>query len=178
MKKINVLMIAFIALALSACKDAATVKITVPDFTIDIPATVGPTRSGEGITRAGAPFSGSYVLSINDPQFSNLKNYKNLMSGVNIQDVTIKISRTGTNGTATNVTLSATGVSPNFTLPSYTLGQEIQGNATLINFVKGVILQLKNDNVTISITGETDVAAGPLTVTIAVKGVQVLVETI
>jgi len=183
MKKINVLTIAFAALALSACsslKEAATVKIGVPNFNIEFPANLGVTRSGEGITRVGTPFSGSYVLSINESQFSELKNYKNLIAGVTIQDVTITITKPGGGtGTATGVILSATGVSPNFTLNTYTLGQEIQGNANLLNFAKGVILQLKNsDSITISISGETDVATGPLTVTIAVKGVQVLVETI
>jgi len=183
MKKINVLMIALATLALSACsslKDAAIVKVDVADFNINITADVGPTRSGEGITRTGNPFGGSYVLSINSSQFSNLRPYRNLMSGITIEDVAITITKSGGgSGTATNIILSATGVSPNFTLASYTLGQKIQGNAALLNFIKSTILQLKtNDNVTVSIAGETNVTSGSLDVVIEVKGIKVLVETI
>ena len=183
MKKINVLMIALAALTLSACsaiEDAATVKVNVPDFNINITADVeAATRSGDGMyTGTMTPFSGSYEVSIEEQQFGDLKKYKNLMTGVTISSVTITISQPGTTGgIAANIRLSATNVT-DFTLANYNLGDVYQGDANLINFLKNAILQLKNDKVTVSISGETNVASGPLDVVIAVKGIQVLAKTI
>jgi len=182
MKKFNVLMIALAAFALGACsliEDAATVKVDISDFTIDIPANVeGISRAG-GLTRADGlnPFSGSYTLSISESQFGDLNKYKNVITDVKIDAVTVTITQSGlTDGIAQNVKLEATGVN-DFIIASYTFGQAYT-NPGLITFVKNTILQLKNDSVTIHISGVTNANSGPLTVTISVEGVQLWAKTI
>ena len=176
MKKVYFLMIALGALALSACsaiEDAATIKVPVPDFAINLSAPVS------AATRAATNFSGSQILSINDPQFSAIKDYIDVITDIIINQVTVTITNSGSSGTgASNITLSATGVTPNVTIANYTFGTPYSGDAALKTFLKNVILQLKN-GVTVSISGTTDVPSGEtLSVSIALSGVEVWAKTI
>jgi hypothetical protein len=189
MKKINVLMIAMAILVLSACnalEDAATVKVDVPDFTIEIPTNVTLPTNASGITRADSEqiqFSGSYTLSITESQFNDLRKYKNLITDIKIEDVTITIQQDGLSGTAQNIMLKATNVVPDFNIPTYTFGQTYRNNPALPNFIKSTIFELKNDSVTITFSGKTSVdfdAIGDVApvITIEVKGIQVWAKTI
>ena len=182
-------MIAMAILVLSACnalEDAATVKVDVPDFTIEIPTNVTLPTNASGITRADSEqiqFSGSYTLSINDSQFNDLRKYKNLITDIKIEDVTIAIQQDGLSGTAQNIILKATNVAPDFNIPTYTFGQTYRNNPALPNFIKSTIFELKNDSVTITFSGETSVdfdAIGNVApvITIEVKGIQVWAKTI
>ena len=181
MKRVYFLMIALAAFALSACsaiEDAATIKVDIPDFAITLPATVtGPV----GITRVDPyNFSGSYTLNINQDAFSDIQPYISLITGITISEVTVTITKvSGTGGTASNITLSATGVTPNVTMSNFTFGTAVPGNAALKTFLQNTIMRLKNGDVTVSIVGTTDVAPGTeLRISIELSGVEVTAKTI
>jgi hypothetical protein len=188
MRKINVLTYALAVLALSACnviEDIATIKIDVPDFTIDIPAIVAPPEpepdDEEGSTQTEnelTSFSGSYTLSITELQFDELYDYKNLITDIKIERDTLTITQDDlAAGIFKNISLKATDVNVNDCyISGYTFGKPYSSSG-LTNFLKSTMFWLRNDSVTISISGETNAPPGPLTVTITVEGMQVWVKT-
>ena len=180
-------MIAFAALTLSACsliEDVATIKINVRDFTINIPVTLA---SPDRITRSEPfNFNGSYEVSLNDAHFGKLKNYINLISDIKIKEVTINIINPS-EVEVRNLTFSATGVTLNFSIASHNFGQEpYHGNTRLKTFIKNVILQLQNGNVTVNVAGTINLASDTInlisnantSVEIEISGVQAWAKTI
>ena len=170
MKRINYLSLAILAISLfafSACEEeAGTIAVPIDDFTVDVATIIesnelpiesnASLRSDDEVS-AFKPFSGSATIDINDVDFMKLLEYQSHITGVNIGAASITL--TVKEATVKNVVISASGVEPNFTIESYTFGEEFPfSSEKLLEYVNKVFKQfILSGKLTISISGETDV---------------------
>jgi len=158
MRRINYFRLVVLAIGLfafGACSQiekASTVSVSVPDFTVDIPVTISELRAAGDFK----DFSGSSTISIDDPKFSDLAKYKNMITSVKVGTATVTMTAsTGT--TVQNIAFSATGVSPDFTIGSYTIGTEYS-TPEFVSYTNNVFNQfIKAGNINVSISGQTDI---------------------
>jgi len=146
----------FVYTSCDKIEEAATIKVPVSDFSLDIPAMVQ--SSGLKSTAAPNHFSGSGSLDINDENFSNLKKNQSFITSIVIGTVSIKV--TSSSGTfAENITLSSPGIG-NCVVKKFDFNKNFN-SPELAAFATKVFQKLKDAGaVTVSIVGDTDAQAG------------------
>jgi len=164
MKRTNYFCFVVLAMSLSifsSCKQidkATTISVSVPDFTVDIPATLSSVNSSSALRAAGdfRDFSGSATIDLSDPNFAELAKYKDMITSVNVG--TAVVTMTASTGTAAkNVVTSASGVTPDYTISSYTFGDQFS-MPDFVTYTNKVFNQLiKAGSLNVSISGQTDI---------------------
>jgi len=171
----------FLALGLiffGSCKQiekASTITVSVPDFTVNIPVTVSALRAAGDFKN----FSGSATIDISDPKFADLAKYKDMITSVKVGLATMTMTAsTGT--TVQSATVSATGITPDFTIGSYTIGTEYS-SPELVSYSNKVFNQfIKAGNINVSVSGQTDIdeTTGQMTVSLHFGNIQVKAQLI
>ncbi|MDR1699119.1 MAG: hypothetical protein LBR75_04785 [Prevotellaceae bacterium] len=164
----------FVFLALSAglllaascekIEEVATVPVSVPDFTIQVPVSVEETEQGNETGETSLNhFSGQQIFDMNDPEidFEELKPYRgmlNLITSLKIGSATVKItSETGT--FVENTVISAEGVGE-YRLENYTFG-DTYSDAALTAFATDLFKKfIASGQVSLGIDGYTDAQSG------------------
>ena len=181
MKKINYFRLMVLAIGLfafGACSQiekASTVTVSVPDFTVNIPITPSSLRAAGDFKDV----SGSATISMNDANFTELAKYKNMITSVKIGTTTVTMNAaTGT--TVKNITVSASGISPDFIISSYTFGTEYS-TPEFVSYTNKVFNQfIKAESMNISVSGQTDIDenTGQVIVSIHFGNIQVKAQLI
>jgi len=169
---------------LGACKQidkASTISVSVPDFTVDIPVTVSSVNASSALRADGdfRDFSGSAIIDVNDPNFAELAKYRDMITSVSVGTASVTMN-SSSGSTAKNITLSATGVTPDFTISSYTLGTDYS-LPELVTYADKVFNQVvKAGSLTVSASGQTDIdaAADQVTLSIHFGGIQVKAQLV
>ena len=164
MKSINYISLMALAICLftfGACSEiekASIVTVSVPDFTVEIPAVIESPSTSNALMRADdgfRTFSGSAPIDISSANFADLEKYRDMITSIAIGTASVEI--TAATGTmAKDIVISATGVTPNFSISSYEFGTEY--STGLVTYATKIFNQfVKTGNITISISGKTDV---------------------
>jgi len=171
MKAIKSLFFLTVATSLLICsscdkiEEATTIKVPVPDFTIDIPAIVTPTNlqaSGLRSTLELNHFSGTATLDMTDSNFADLKKNLDFLTSISIGIVNVQVS-SSTGTVVENLTLSSEVGS--FTIAKYTFGGDYYSSAELAAYATDLFNKfIEKGQVTVSVSGDTDVEGGELTV--------------
>ena len=167
--------------ACSQIEKASTISVSVPDFTVDIPTTISSLNAASALRAAGdlKDFSGSATIDMSDPKFADLEKYKSMITSVNVGTVTVTMTAsTGT--TVQNVAVSATDITPDFNISSYSIGTEYS-SSEFVTYSNKVFNQfVKAGNINVSISGQTDIdeTAGQMIVSIHFGNIQVKAQLI
>lgn len=162
-------------------EDATSVTVDVPDFTVNFNA---PITDVAPFAKANPVyyFSGEDTIRMTDSYFEKARSYKNRISKIDADKITVKITRLdgNTQGTITNLKFTAHGITPEvFEIPSYTLGQ-VYDNAEFKTFVLKAMNYILNntDGLILKVGGITDVTSGVFKCELLVSGMTVKAKTV
>ena len=169
--------------ALSSCesiKDKITVDIPFDSFSIQLDdIVVGEEGAQSAIVRLSGEaelnsFSATQVLSMDmlTGAPADLEKYRSKIEKVEVGSISITITSTDANGTVVeDFLVKATGINGQLSVDKFELGIAENPPANSKQFAVQVLMKLlNNNNVTLDISGKTDVASGEkLQVTIAVE---------
>ncbi len=151
-----------------AIKEATTYDITANNVKFDFSAiTSGDAVSKNGATvmsREGAmnSFIETRTVDISEIGNSELAEYANKITKVLVKNSLLNISMNPSGEyIIENLTITAVGVEGSLVIPSYTVGSNFVGPATMNTFTTNLFKKLIRDkSVTVTVSGQTDAPTG------------------